>query len=434
LPEVSALGEPAFNVDLEHVGRAGQLMDAYVAGVAVTPFTSRPQGLVEMTEWVVREALADSGLSAARVGSVFIGNASAGLLQGQEMIRGEVLLLGTGLAGKPIVNVENACASSSTAFHLAASAVAAGQAEAAIAVGVEEMAHPDRLRTFGALAGATDVLRRPDMFELVDTFALRLRPDPPALTSSPLMAHYAAQGAGFLETVGGTAGDLARVVVKNRANGFMNRKAQIRRPISASYVLADRMVAPPLTRSMCSPVSTGAAALVVVSDEVRRRTGALPVQVRGVGMASRDPGSSRLPSSVAADLAYASAGVGPDDIDVAELHDAAAPAELILMEAVGLCGPGGSIDLIRSGATGLGGKLPVNPSGGLIARGHPLGATGCAQLAELTEQLRGRCGKRQVDSARLALAQNSGGVLDDSEAVATVTILSGPGRASGYRD
>ncbi len=408
-------------------------MDAYVAGVAMTPFTSRAQGLVEMTERAVRDALADSGVPAARIGAVFVGNAAAGLIQGQEMIRGQVLLHGTPLAGKPIINVENACASSSTAFHLAAGAVAAGQVDSAIVVGVEEMSHPDRLRIFGALAGAADTVRDREMFALVDTFTLRAHPDAPALTASPLMAHYAAQGAKFLEAVGGTPQDLARVVVKNRANGCLNPKAQIRRPVTVQQVLGDKMIAGPLTRSMCAPVSTGAAAVVVVSDAVRSRIDAVPVQVIGAGMASRDPRSPDIPSSVAANQAYAAAGVEPDDIDVAELHDAAAPAELVLMEAIGLCAAGRSIDLVRSGATSLGGKLPVNPSGGLIARGHPLGATGCAQLVELTEQLRGRCGERQVESARLALAQNSGGVLGDSEAVATVTILRGPGRGSTPR-
>lgn len=402
-------------------------MDAYVVGVAMTPFTSRAQGLSEMTEGVVRDALADCGLPAARIGSVFVGNAAAGLIQGQEMIRGQVLLRGTPLAGKPIVNVENACASSSTAFHLAVGAVASGQVDAAIAIGVEQMSHPDRLRVFGALAAAADTVRRPDMFDLVDSLALRARPDQAALTASPLMDHYAAQGARFLAEVGGTTEDLARVVVKNRANGRLNPNAQLRRPVTAAQVLADRAISAPLTRSMCAPTSTGAAAVVVVSGAVRGQIGAFPVRVLGTGMASRDPRSAVMPSSVAANLAYAAAGAGPDDIDVAELHDAAAPAELVLMEAVGLCAPGRSIDLVRSGATSLGGKLPVNPSGGLISRGHPLGATGCAQLVELTGQLRGRCGQRQVESARLALAQNSGGVLDDSEAVAAVTILGTPG-------
>jgi acetyl-CoA acetyltransferase len=190
-------------------------------------------------------------------------------------------------------------------------------------------------------------------------------------------------------------------------------------------VLEDKMIAAPLTRSMCAPVSNGAAAVVVVSKALCRQIGAMGVRVLGLGMASRDPRSPAMPSHVAAHRAFESAAVGPDDIDVAELHDAAAAAELVLMEAVGLCGPGQSIDLLRAGATGLDGKLPVNPSGGLLARGHPLGATGCAQLVEITDQLRGRCGERQVSPARLALAQSSGGVLADSEAVAAVTILSG---------
>ena len=418
-------------------GWVSQQMHAYVVGVAMTPFTSRGQGLVAMTEQAARDALSDSGLTAARIGSVFVGNAAAGLIQGQEMIRGEVLLDGTPLAGKPVINVENACASASSAFHLAATAVAAGQVDAALAIGVEEMSHPDRRRTFGALAAASDTVRRRDMFALVDSYALRARdPDDAPLTASPLMAHYAAQGVKFLAQVGGSAEDLALVVAKNRLNGSLNPKAQIRRPVTAAQVLADRVVAAPLTRSMCSPVSNGAAAVVVASAAVCRQVGALPVRVVGTGIASHDPRSPVTPAHLAAERAYAAAGVGPDDIDVAELHDAAAPAELILMEAVGLCGPGRSIDLVRSGATCLGGKLPVNPSGGLISRGHPLGATGCAQLVELTQQLRGQSGERQVESVRLALAQNSGGVLGDAEAVAVVTILGGPGvrpSASGTR-
>jgi acetyl-CoA acetyltransferase len=407
-------------------GSVRQQMDAYVVGTAMTQFTSRSQGLVDMTERVVVDALADAGLSADRIGVVFLGNAAAGLIQGQEMIRAQVLLHATALAGKPMINVENACASSSTAFHLAANAVAAGQVDAAIAIGVEDMSHPDRLRTFGALAAATDTVRRPEMFAMVESLALRAHDgNAQPLTSSPLMAHYAAQGGRFLERFGGTPRDLAEVVVKNRANGSLNPKAQIRRRVSVQEVLDDKMIAAPLTRSMCAPVSNGAAAVVVVSKALCRHIGAMPVRVLGLGMASRDPRSPAMPSEVAASRAFESAAVGPDEIDVAELHDAAAAAELVLMEAVGLCGPGQAIDLVRAGATGLDGKLPVNPSGGLLARGHPLGATGCAQLVEITDQLRGRCEERQVSPARLGLAQSSGGVLADSEAVAAVTILSG---------
>jgi acetyl-CoA acyltransferase len=401
-------------------------MDAYVIGTAITQFTSRCQGLVEMTERVAADALADAGLGADRIGVVFLGNAAAGLVQGQEMIRAQVLLHETPLAGKPMINIENACASSSTAFHLAATAVAAGQVDAAIAIGVEDMSHPDRLRTFGALAAATDTVRRPDMFAMVDALTLHAHEsNGQTMSSSPLMTHYAAQGAEFLQRCGGSPRDLAQVVVKNRANGLLNPTAQIRRPVSVEEVLEDKMIAAPLTRSMCAPISNGAAAAVLVSKALCRRIGAAGVRVLGLGMASRDPHSPAMPSQVAAERAFDSAAVGPEEIDVAELHDAAAAAELVLMEAVGLCGPGQSIDLTRVGATGLHGKLPINPSGGLLARGHPLGATGCAQLVELTEQLRGRCGSRQVSSPRLALAQSSGGVLAGSEAVAVVTILSG---------
>ena len=398
-------------------------MDAFVVGTAMTQFTSRSQGLVEMAEQVSADALADAGLNAGHIGAIFVGNAAAGLIQGQEMIRGQVLLHSTPLAGKPTINVENACASSSTAFHLAASAVAAGQVDAAIAIGIEDMSHPDRLRTFGALAAATDTVRRREMYLLVESLALRADAGVQDAPSSPLMDHYAAQAAQHLQRFGGTPHDLAQVVVKNRANGALNGNAQIRRRLSVEDVLADKMIATPLTRSMCAPISNGGAAIVVASKALRQRIGAVPVQVLGLGMASRDPRSSAMPSQAAAEQAFATAGVGPEEIDAVELHDAAAGAELVLMEAVGLCGPGQSLELVRAGATCRDGKLPVNPSGGLLSRGHPLGATGCAQLVELAEQIRGRCGERQINAPRTVLAQSSGGVLADSEAVAAVTIL-----------
>jgi acetyl-CoA acetyltransferase len=416
-------GHPPILADIRRAEGWSGRMDAYVVGVAMTPFTSRPQGLIAMAEQVAADALADAGVSADEVGLVFVGNAAAGLIQGQEMVRGQVLLSRTPLAGKPIVNVENACASSSTAFHLAAGAVAGGQVDVALALGVEEMYHPDKLRTFGALAAATDTLRRPDMFELVDTLALRGGRDPGTVTSSPLMQHYADKAAQFLRRVGGEPADLARVVVKSRANGARNDRAQLREPVTVEQVLADRPISPPLTRSMCAPISNGAAAVVVASPARRARGVRGGVRVAASTLVSHDLAAGVAPATRAAQRAYELAGVAPEDIDLAELHDAAAGAELILMEAVGLCGEGKSIGLLRDGKTALGGPIPVNPSGGLLSRGHPLGATGCAQLVELTEQLLGRGGRRQVRDARMALAQNSGGVLGDDEAVATVTIL-----------
>jgi acetyl-CoA acetyltransferase len=340
------------------------------------------------------------------------------------MIRGQVLLRDTGLLGAPVVNVENACASSATAFHLAAGSVLAGQADVAIAIGVEELDVQPKARTFAALAAATDTVRRPDMRSIVETGVFGgADPDPSPIVSSPLMAHYAEKAVRYLDRYAGTAEDLARVVVKSRMHGSLNPKAQLTRPVTVEEVLDGRMIAEPLRLAMCAPIGNGAAALVVVGDATARRLDRRTVRVRGMALVSNDPKSPTPPARVAAATCYERAGVGPDEIDLVEVHDAAAPAELILLEDLQLAGPGEALDLVRKEATRIDGDLPVNPSGGLLSRGHPIGATGCAQLVELTEQLRGRAGDRQVAGARLGMAQNGGGVLDGDEAVVAVTIL-----------
>ena len=398
------------------------MADAWIAGAAMTEFGRSPHGPETLAAQAVAEALADAGLAPAEVGQVFAGNAAAGLLLGQEMIRGQVFLRGTGLLGIPIVNVENACASSSTALALAVTAVRGGMLDVALAVGVEKMTVPDKARVFGALASATDTLRRPDMRALVATTTLG-EPGGVPPSASAFMDHYAHKGAVYLEKAGGDATDLARVVVKSRAFAAQNPKAQFTVPMTLDEVLAGRLISDPLRLAMCAPVGDGAAAVVVVSDRIAKRLGRRTVRVAGQGIVSNDPTTADYPAGLAAAKAFIQAGVGPADVDVVEVHDAAAPAELFCMEEIGLCREGEALQLLRDGATGPGGRRPVNPSGGLLSRGHPVGATGCGQIVELADQLRGRCGARQVPGARLALAQNSGGILGDHEAVAVVTIL-----------
>ncbi|GAA0610059.1 thiolase family protein [Sporichthya brevicatena] len=401
------------------------MADAWVAGAAMTAFGRSPHGPEALASQAVAAALADAGLAATEIGQVFLGNAAAGLLLGQEMIRGQVFLRASGLLGAPIVNVENACASSSSALALAVTAVRGGMLDAALAVGVEKMTVPDKARVFGALASATDTLRRPDMRTLVATTTLG-EPRPAgesAPTASAFMDHYAHKGAVYLEKAGGDVTDLARVVVKSRAFAALNPKAQFTTPTTVEEVLGGRVISDPLRLSMCAPIGDGAAAVVVVSDRLAKRLGRRVVRVAGQGIVSNDPTTADFPAGLAAAKAFIQAGVGPHDVDVVEVHDAAAPAELFCLEEIGLCPEGGALGLLRDGITGPGGRRPVNPSGGLLSRGHPVGATGCGQIVELTDQLRGRCGARQVPGARLALAQNSGGILGDHEAVAVVTIL-----------
>jgi acetyl-CoA acyltransferase len=421
------------------------MREVYVAGAAMTRFGKFPDTTIRaLAEEAARGALGDAGVTAADIGMVFFSNAVAGLLANQEMIRGQVALRRTGLLGVPMVNVENACASASSAFYLACMAVGSGAADLALAVGAEKLTHEDRARSFAAIGTAVDQQQVAELRQWASSGSAG-SPLPGQADSLParersgaagqagqsagkrsfFMDIYAANSRAYMERSGATRQDFAQVAVKSHRHAALNPRAQYRTEVTAEDVLASREIAPPLTLLMCSPIGDGAAALVVCSPEAARRLGAR-VRVRACALVSgRDHGPGE-PGSVerAAHAAYEQAGAGPGDLDVVELHDAAAPAELMTYEELGLCGEGEGPALLASGATWLGGRLPVNPSGGLLSKGHPIGATGCAQLVELADQLRGRCGQRQVPGARLALAQNGGGFLGSDAAAMVVTVLS----------
>lgn len=399
------------------------MTQAYIGGAAMTDFGKAGPGLRALSEQAAAAALADAGLDPRDVQQVYFGNGAAGLLQGQEMIRGQVLLRDTGLLGSAVINVENACASSSTAFFLACAAVSSGQVDVALAMGSEQLVVPDKTRSFAALAAATDTERRDDMRAVVRQLALGEQGEEELPSASPLMDHYATKGQEYLDRSGATVEDLALLVVKSRSFGALNPRAHFTGGATLEQVLASRLISPPLHMHMCAPLSNGAAAVVVLSAAEAARRGLDQVRVRGVSVLSNDPGSAHSPTRQASRQAYERAGVGPDEVDFAEVHDAAAPAELIIMEELGLAAPETAFKMVRQGETGPGGRLPVNTSGGLMSRGHPIGATGCAQLVELADQLRGRSGARQVEGARIGLAQNGGGVLDGDEATVTVSLL-----------
>jgi acetyl-CoA acetyltransferase len=392
--------------------------DIYVAGTGMTRFGKQlERGIRSLTEEAVRDALTDAGAGPTEVDAAFFSNAVAGAITGQGCVPGQVALRHTGLLGIPIVNVENACASGSTAFGLACIAIAAGSADVAIVVGAEKLSHPDKAVSFAAFSAGYDQEQPP-------TIAQAQSNGSPA--RSVFMDVYAHMARDYMRRAGATADDFAAISVKAHRHGALNDKAQYGEEVTADAVLDSRAVVDPLTVLMCSPLSDGAAALVLASEAGLRRLGCEhPVRVLAATLVSgcdRRSGESTAPER-AAHAAYVEAGIGPDDVHVVELHDAAAPAELIVSEELGLCGRGEGPELLRSGATALGGSVPINPSGGLLSKGHPVGATGCAQLVELADQLRGRCGARQVAGARVALAENGGGYLENDAAVATVTIL-----------
>jgi acetyl-CoA acetyltransferase len=382
--------------------------DVVVAGVGLHPFGRYPdRSLKDLARVAGVRALLDAGIGPRRVQLVYSSNAMAGLLQGQEMVRGQTVLREIGIEGVPVVNVENACAGGSTAFAQAVLAIRAGAADVVLAIGFEKMFVDDRERTLDALESAADldvVAGLGIQFTAVYGLRLRLR---------------LADGSFTLR-------DLAEVAVKSHANGARNPYAQHRVPVTVEQVLASRCIADPLTLLMCSSICDGAAAVVLARGGVLDRPDRPTVRVRASAAGSAftlDPAGGPSGATRCALRAYEQAGLGPADVDVAEVHDAMAPAELLYAEQLGFCAPGDGARLFRSGATAIGGRLPINPSGGLASRGHPVGATGLAQLAELTWQLRGEAGERQAGTPRIALAQNSGGWLEGESAAVNVHLL-----------
>jgi acetyl-CoA acetyltransferase len=382
-----------------------------VAGVGMTPFGRFPgRGLRAMSVAAIDEALADAGIGPADVQRIFFGNAVAGVVSHQEMIRGQVALRHHALGGRTLVNVENACASGGSALSLAYELIAGGRAEVVLAVGVEQLNHVDKSRPFDALRGSTDI---EDIGES--------KPGEMA-ANSILMDFYAGVAKRYLTDYGGTAEDFARVAVKNRRHAALNPLAHFRTPQSVEDVMNSRMIVDPLRLAMCAPTTDGAAALVLCSADFARRLKRKPVRVLASHIGAK-PSLDEGPVGPAARAAYETAGIGPEGFDLIELHDAAAPAELLQYGEIGLCEPDQAHHLVRQGKTDLHGATPVNVSGGLLSRGHPLGATGCAQVVELCVQLRGEAGARQVKNARVALAINGGGWLDGTYALTVATIL-----------
>jgi len=383
-------------------------MTVEIAGVGMHPFGRyRERSLKDLVRVATVNALQDAGLGIKDVDAVYSANGMAGILQGQEQIRGQSVLRDVGLERVPVVNIENACASGSSAFREALIAIRAGVADVALAVGFEKMFVGDRDRSLAALESAADL-------EIVGGLGLQF-------TAIYAMRLRKRLDAGLL-----APRDLIGAAVKSHRNGALNPYAQHQREVTAEEVQTSRLVAEPLTLLMCSSICDGAAAVVLAREGTADGHARPRVRVRGSAAASGftvGTQEERSTATVCADRAYGDAGLGPADIDVAEVHDAMAPGELIYYEQLGFCAPGEAGELLHSGATSLGGRLPVNPSGGLSSRGHPVGATGLAQIAELTWQLRGEAGARQAGRPQIGLAQNSGGWLSGEPAACNVHIL-----------
>ncbi|WP_309629253.1 thiolase family protein [Brevundimonas sp.] len=401
--------------------------DVFIAGISMTSFGKRPDDSVKsLTAEAVTAALADAGAEIGDVEAAWFSNTRQPMLEGQNTVRGQIALRPLGLTGIPVVNVENACASGSTALLSAIHWIRAGAGDIALIVGVEKMVWPDRPdRVAAAFAGGTDIHDR----EGVVAYIRSMGGEDPGPDRSLFMDLYAAQARAHMARHGTTQEDFARVAAKNHTAGALNSRAQYRTVMTVDQVMADKPVVFPFTRAMCAPVSDGAAAAVICSAAgLARLCGPKrAVRVRGCALVSAsDRAANDLDNHIgrrAATRAFEQAGIGPDAVDVVEVHDATSYAEVQQIENLGLAEPGTVGARLKAGDFALGGRTPVNPSGGLVSKGHPVGATGIAQLFELTTQLRNEAGARQVEGARIAVAENGGGFLGVEEAATVVTIL-----------
>lgn len=403
-------------------------MNAYVAGVGMTRFGKHlDTSLKGLAGQAIAEAVTDAGLSLDAIEAAYMGNGAGGVVQGQEMIAGQVALRELGVGRIPVVNVENACATSSTAFNQACAMVTAGLYDVVLVCGFEKLFHEDKARTFAAFDGAVDTEQTTGMLGALEALAERAGEnvdiENAGKTRSVFMDIYSLMAIAHMKNYGTTQAQFAGVTAKNAFHGSLNPRAQFQQTMSVEEVLASREIINPLTLPMCSPIGDGAAAVVVVSERKARQMAlSKPVRVLSSALVSGWDMSAEV-ANYAATLAYEEAGVGPEDLSLVELHDASAPSEILTYEYLGLCDKGQGGRLIDEGATRLGGRIPVNVSGGLLRKGHPIGASGAAQIVELTEQLQGRCGRRQVDGARLGLAHNGGGMIGLDAAAMVVSIL-----------
>ena len=410
-----------------------------IIGGSITKFGRHlDRNLKSLVGEAVNGALEDANITKDQIQGAWVGNASQGVLQGQESVRGQIALRDMGIGGIPIINVENACASSATALHGARAMVALGEMDVALVVGMEKMYFEDRGKALAAFTGCMDVEL---LAKIKKSFAeqeekilqeRKARGEAEKKKSgqrSIFMDSYAVGARAHIKKYGSTQMQLAAIASKNHFHSSMNPLAQYQKPFTVEEILESPEVAYPLTRLMCSPIGDGAAALIISTEEFAKKIGANhAVEVAACLLASGvDPKEKREESSLTrlVKAAYDKAGVGPEDLDLAEVHDATAFGEMNAIEQLCFCPIGEGGVFAEAGHSTLGGKLPVNVSGGLESQGHPIGATGVRQVVEIYWHIAGggRAGKRQVEGAKVGLAQNAGGSVGGSEGALSVTIL-----------
>ena len=362
------------------------MRDVAIVGVGMIKFGRFPEKeLTQLGAQACLLALKDAGMTMKDIQTLVAGN----LLESNATV-GQRIMKEIGQTGIPVINVANACATGSTAFREAYMAVASGAYDIALAVGCEQMGKMGLLGTGGGRGSIS----------------------PEGIVGSGLMpAVFGQAGVEHMNKYGTTAEQFAKVAVKNHKHSTHNPYAQYQKDMSLEEVMNARMVAWPNTLYMCCPTGDGAAAAIVTSMEKAKQYTTTPIKV-GASVLTSDPWTERdltmmdinTLTKTAAKEAYETAGIGPDDLDLVELHDCFATAELLHYENLGLCAEGEAGRMIDEGETTIGGRIPVAPSGGLLSKGHPLGATGVANICEIVWHLRGEAGDRQVEGAKVGLA------------------------------
>lgn len=407
----------------------------YIAGIAMTVFGRHTErSLHDLAGEALQGALKDAGCDAGDIGSAFYAGMTNGPLQGQTAIPGQVVFSKIGIEGIPIFNVENACASGSSAVNLAVQSLKAGTTDVALALGAEKMNIADKMKAFSIFEAGWDVSRVEENYQTLMAMGEGIVPPDGSESTRPyskFMAIYAAMCRWHMKTYGTTQRQIAAVCAKNHQHSVHNPYSQFRQPFTIDEVLASPPITYPITLPMCAPLSDGAAAVILCTEEGLKRIGADRGRcIKVAASVIRSFTHRRLDQPemhighLAAMQAYQIAGLGPHDMHVAEVHDASAMGEIIQAENLGFVPRGEAGPAAERGDFTLGGRIPINPSGGLESKGHPLGATGIGQLYELVTQLRGEAGARQVDGARHAIQENGGGLQGVEEAAVAIHILS----------
>jgi acetyl-CoA acetyltransferase len=407
----------------------------HIAGIAMTVFGRHlERSLEDMAREALQGALNDAGAEIADLDTAYYAGITNGPLQGQFAVPGQVVLSKLGVEQIPIFNIDNGCAAGSSAVHLAVQSLKAGSADVALAIGCEKMNIADKLKALNMMEAGWDVARAEQNYQTLLKMGEGVEVPAGSESDKPFskfMSIYAAMCRFHMKTFGTTQRQIAAVAAKNHAHSVHNPYSQFRKTFTIDEILAAPPITYPLTLPMCAPLSDGAAAVILCTDAGLKRLRAdrsRCIKVAASVVRSFSNRSYTEPERnigrLSAHRAYEIAGLGPEDMHVAEVHDAAAMGEIIQCENLGFVPLGEGGPAAERGDFALGGRLPINVSGGLESKGHPLGATGIGQLFELVTQLRGEAGVRQVPGARHAIQENGGGMVGVEEAAVAIHILS----------